>query len=319
MVKTLRLESWLDFGGGKGIKRRGSRARHVASLYFYNKDVNLRNQDKVVLDQLGKLLAYTATVKGGLSASVVGHADIRPSTKPTNDALSHQRALYTRREFQRALVKNSKLIVGAFDVGLSANGTADCQLDRKAVKGDEQALAKYRRADVWIAAVLKEKPNETERPTPPDLARFTFAHEWMKLIKAGDKKTLHMLGRQALTIFHWTRYRGQAVSFHKQPPIKPPWWDSREGLLFDSRGRSEKVQRAMLFVRDVNEMGYWGDKLFSADPPGLLVREVKMRGGVAFYTDLRLRETTRAIGYYKFIRREVHRVALEIENDPDLK
>ena len=235
---------------------------HVGSIFFTTKDSSLGTAEEGLLEQLAK--AYSAYARRdiqnprglrGLTGSVVGYADPRPSAEPDNEKLSSRRAEIVARRLTGYLARESHLINGDFDIAVTEGGVLRADHD------DAKSLASLRRADIFLTggvmAPPAPSPTETKapetkepksKPEPPplddvetDLDRYNLDganHEDIRLmavtavmgVAEGD------VGLESELSAVWTAI-GLYVDFHHRSrrrefqtdknlePIKPGWWD----------------------------------------------------------------------------------------------
>ena len=280
-MSDLQLDSWGDLNSPQAIVIRGMHSRHVASIYFRTKEVNLDPSDHKILRKVAKLFAYAARKKKGIQGSVVGYADSVSSKSPNNQSLSYDRARFTARHLQRAIAAESRVTVGHIDISVDGNGDEAAKRDVAARNGDEKALARYRRVDVFIRTRHAAAPPPKIHHRPPDLK---------DLPDFGDPKLMRpaMNGHERSMVFHLALVIASQVSQASRPEIlfwsgirqrvKPPWWDHRFNYLHDAHGKSKKVQEFMLLVRDYREMLYWEDRLFDVDKGGSYYKWMARQG-----------------------------------------
>ena len=151
--------------------KRERNGRHVASVYFATRGMNLGPEDQFMLKMLAAEYANTAKKNRGLKGTVTGHADIRPSTNPDNATLAGNRAFYTARSLKKCLAQATQIEVGRFEFIAKGEEDRACRGDQRCITaGDPQALANYRRADVHILTPYA-KPIPFR---PPDLDHIRF-------------------------------------------------------------------------------------------------------------------------------------------------
>ena len=171
--------SWQDITGAKGRRIRGSSARHVCSIFFETKKVNLTPFDLKVINALAVNYAYTARKKNGFEAYVIGFADQQPSQDPNNDELAADRAKYVARAFRKGLARESKIIQGRFDIEESSYG------DNSHAESEYNL---YRRVDIRVVT-----PHMVEPPPPPpgpDLSKYHALGKFRSAIQNGTRETL---------------------------------------------------------------------------------------------------------------------------------
>lgn len=316
MGDNFRLKSWMDLTGKKGIKARGSSARHVARIFFATKEYTVPKDGEKVIQDLAVVYTYTAKTKKGLKGTIIGYADSQPSTSPDNQELSAKRAYWTFRKLSKLLASSSRVIVGNFDFDRDGRGDEAAQSDTKAQQGDANALAEYRRADIFISTSLQfERPPVPVIP-PPDLSgvvKESRLTEWLDFYLKGNKKMINGLAIHAIGYVDGTDELTILYSFGCRS-VKPPWWDKRETTdkslkslypRIRANGADEALARkAILLLRDYWELVYWAEKIF--DPGGSLAVWHKTKTAESYQTFI-LQGC-----YYIFIANKVRQLAAEI-------
>lgn len=286
VMSDFQLDSWGDLNSSQAIVIRGMRSKHVASVFFRTKEVNLDPDDHKILLKVAKLFAYATKKNKGLQGSVVGHADSVSSKSPNNQLLSYDRARFTARQLQRAIAAESRVIVGHIELSVDGNGDAAAKRDSAAQQGDKKTLAKYRRVDIFIrtghAAALPPKVHHRP-PNLKDLPPFAdvgSVKDVMKLALNGDERSMVGLFRAMIAHLAYGGSSRSEVLFWStiRKRIKPPWWDDRFNYLHGAHGKSKKVQEFMLLVRDYREMSYWEDQLFDMDKGGSYLKWMAGQG-----------------------------------------
>jgi len=182
-------------------KMQGLGTGHTASVYFYTKESQLEQEGHLILFEVAQ--RYVATVdwkeaakrteRASLRGRVTGHADIRPSSNPDNNALSRNRA---RLVAQILVCYVNELIRGIGEITpeliIEGAGIKDCQLNCENYK-DPSELSKYRRADVYIDPPdfsKKEPKTEEKKPTIEEPYKEQIEDAVRELREAGFNQSM---------------------------------------------------------------------------------------------------------------------------------
>ena len=287
--KDIKLRSWMD------------PFKNVASIYFTTKSYIPDTNDKVVIKSLAEAYQYTAKQNRGLKGAVIGHADIRPSQNPDNTTLSQDRAFWVARSLTKYLMQLTGIEAGYFDLEIRGEGVAECRNDPECEsKADLDALAAYRRADIFIYSVKVAKPKpEPKPPAPPKLSENPHDFDsWLPDIRKGDKRKIMYLARTILEATSSMNFLSDVLSYEQLfsgelPQRKPAWWDSRANQIPDFNKFPELVKKALLLHRDYKELDYWCEKVSG------------VYGSYARYGENRTKENLEILmkeaGYFQFI------------------
>jgi hypothetical protein len=129
----------------------------LASFFFPTKQWELNREQRNLIGTLANRCKLGVALKGQLVGRVVGHADRRKSLKPDNLRLSRNRAKGVWWAFSNAIngVVDDPVDMAQFLI--EARGDAECSKDPRCKgQAEESALARFRRADLFVALATKD-------------------------------------------------------------------------------------------------------------------------------------------------------------------
>jgi len=139
----------------------GPREIHVASFFFATKQWQLDSNDRTTLKALAASCKSRVRLSGKLVGRVVGHADFRKSSSPTNQQLAKSRANEVWSLFSQAIEKGEARKIDKAKFVMTGLGDAESRRDPKCTRqGDESALANYRRADLYLTIAAHKEADD---------------------------------------------------------------------------------------------------------------------------------------------------------------
>lgn len=146
---------------------------YVASFYFYTHQAELGSADREMLQQIAKEYQFVISPQQQARsrtaqpnyAHIHGNADMRVARRPNNTILSRQRAETVRDVFLAELNSFREPGSESFDVQIYEDGVEDCRQDAACERGDTDAMALARRADLYIMAARPApvRANESDK------------------------------------------------------------------------------------------------------------------------------------------------------------